>query len=641
MLDAMRRGAQTWVAKLLFGLLVVSFAVWGIGDVFTGWGRGSVASIGETQISVEEFNREFHRELEEVSKEARRKLTPEEGRALELDKKVVSQLLGSAALEADAKDLGLALSDETLLNNLQNDPNLKDATGKFSKDAFYAHLRQLGLSERGFLALYRRDELRTQLLGSLVNGLIVPKAMIDVMHAYRDEKRTVEWVKIDVDKKVSVPEPTEDQLKERYENHKANFMTPEYRGFNILMLSVDDLKKQVDVTDDEIAQEYAATKDNYDTPELRRVQQLAFKDKAAADTALKALRDGTKTFGDIAKETGAKDTDVDLGLVSRKALIDPKIAEAAFSVEKDKFSDVVEGRFATVILRVTQIEPGKTETLDGVKDQVRDKVAERKARAILQTKHDEIDDMRFGGKSLKEIGEALKLFYQEIGAADQQGVGKDGKPVLSSPDLTRIMADVFAPDAGQFDQAAELPSGAYAWISMTASEKPTQKPFEDVKEMVKADYMAAERDRLVTELAKTLVERVNNGEAMSAIADAAGGTVEKTEPFTRTTLPQGLSEGAVAQAFALAEGKAASATTADGASRTIFKVVAVTPAPEATPAQVETLRSQLREGYQSSAGYIDGYVTQEINEYAAQLKKRYNASTNEPELKRALGVTEQ
>lgn len=641
MLDAMRRGAQTWVAKLLFGLLVASFAVWGIGDVFTGWGRGSVATVGSTDISVEEFNREFQRELEQISREARRKLTPDEGRALGIDRRVISQLLGSAALEADAASLGLAISDETLLDSLQNDPSLKDATGKFSKEAFYSFLRQQGLSERAYFALYRRDKVRLQLLDSLVEGLVVPKAMIDIMHAYRDEKRTVEWVTIDADKKITVPEPTDDQLKERYETFKKNFMTPEYRGFNVLMLSVDDLKKQVPVTDEEIAKEYAATKDTYDKPEQRRVQQIAFKDKAAADAALKALRDGSKSFADVAKDAGAKDTDVDLGLVSKKALADPKIADAAFAIEKDKFSDVIEGRLVTAILRVTQIEPGKMETLDGVKEQVKDKIATQKAREILQTKHDEIDDQRFAGKTLKEIGESLKIFYQEVAAADQQGVGKDGNPVLTTPDLRRIMADVFAADAGQFDQAIELASGAYAWVTLGATEEPKQKPFEEVKEPVKADFMAAERDRLVTELAKKLVARVNSGDAMSAIAVDAGGKVEKSEPFTRTTLPHGLSENAVAQTFALAQGKAGSAKTADEASRTIFKVVDITPAPEATPGQVSTLRNQLREGYKSADGYVDGYVSQEINEYAVQLKKRYNASINEVELKRALGVSEQ
>ncbi len=437
MLEAMRRGAQTWVAKLLFAILVGSFAIWGVADVFRGWGRGSIATIGSTEITAEEFQREFQRELDTFSREAKQKLTPDQGRALGLDRRVISQLLGGAAIEAHAKQLGLGLSDKTLIEILQDDPNLKGADGKFSKEAFFARTRQLGLSEQGFLNLFRKDELLPQLLGSLVKGLTVPKPALELTYAYNEEKRAVEWLNIDSDKVVTVAEPDEAKLRERYEVGKSRYMTPEYRKFQILTLSTDDLKKRVTVTDEEVANSYAETKDSYDTPEQRRVQQIAFKDKATAESALKALRDGSKSFGDVAKEAGAKDTDVDLGLITKKALIDPKIADVAFALEKDKYSDVVEGRFATVIVRVTQIEPGKMRTLADVKDEVRDKLATEKARLDLQKKRDEVEDNRSAGKTLSEIADAMKLTFQDIAGADRKGNSPDGKPVMKKITYTK------------------------------------------------------------------------------------------------------------------------------------------------------------------------------------------------------------
>ena len=632
MLESMRRGAQTWVAKILFGLLVFSFAIWGVADVFTGWGRGSVASVGGTHITAEEYSREYQRELEAFSREANQKLTAEQGQALGLDRRVISQMLGGAAIETHARDLGLDLSDATLIDTLKNDPNLKGADGKFSRDALLDRLRQLGLSERGFLTLYRKDELRTQMLGSLIKGLTVPKPMIDLLHAYNEEKRTVEWLTIDADKVITIPAADDTKLKERYEADKSRYMTPEYRKFQILTLSVDDLKKQMTVTDEEIEKSYAVTKDSYDTPEQRRVQQIAFKDKATADAALKALRDGSKSFGDVAKEAGAKDTDADLGLITKKALIDKKIADAAFALEKDKYSDVIEGRFATVILRVTQIEPGTHKTLADVKGEVSDKLAIEKAKQALQQKHDDVEDARSAGKTLKEVADTLKLSYQDVAGADRQGLGPDGKPVMATSDSTKIMTDVFAPDASALDQGVELPSGAYAWINLTGTDAPKQKTFDEVKGEVELDYKGFERQRLVTELANKLVLKINAGEPMTAIETEAGAKAEKSEPFARKTVPQGLSEAAVAQAFVLGEGKATSAQTTDRGSRTIFKVVAITPAPAPTKEQLDKLTTELQAVY----------TNQMLNEYAETLKARYNASINENELKRALGiVTEQ
>ena len=427
MLEAMRRGAQTPVAKLLFGLLCVSFAIWGVADVFNGWGRGYVAKVGHTEISAEEFRRSYQDELDRISRQTKQRLSAEQGHTFGLDRQVLAQMIAGAAVEAHAGQLGLALSDKALAEGIQSDPNFQ-TNGKFDRQGFEGLLRQIGLTEQGFLELRRKDELRGAIIGALLKSQTVPKPLFDLMHAYNQEKRVIEWIKIDPEA-VTVAEPDEATLKKRYEDDKAKYMTPEYRKVQVLMLTADDLKKDTVISDDEIAKAYEDDKDSYNTPEQRRVQQIAFKDRAAAELALKALRDGTKTFADVAKEAGAKDTDVDLGLITKKALIDPKVADVAFSLEKDKYSDVVDGRFATVIVRVTQIEPGTTRSLADVKDQVRDKLATDKAHSDLQNKRDEVEDARLAGKTLKEVAEQLKLGFKEIPATDATGLAPDGKPV--------------------------------------------------------------------------------------------------------------------------------------------------------------------------------------------------------------------
>ncbi len=629
MLEALRRGAQTRVAKLLFGLLVLSFGIWGVHDVFTGWGRGAIATVGGTKISDEEFRRAYQDEIDRVSQQARQRITPEQGRAFGLDRRVLAQLLTGAAIEAHAHQLGLALSDKTLVDGVQTDPDFQ-TDGKFSKQNFDNLLRQIGLSERGFLDLRRKDELRAAIVRSFIAGQTIPKPLFDLMHAYNQEKRVIEWVKVDPDA-VTVADPTEAKLTELYDKDKAKYMTPEYRKVQVLVLDVDALKKHVDITDAEIEKAYQATKDSYDTPEERRIQQISFKDKAAAEAALKALRDGTKTFADVAKDTGAKDSDVDLGLITKKSMIDPKVADAAFSLEKDKYSDVIEGRFAYVILRVTQIQPGVTRTLADVKDQVRDKLAADKARAELQNKHDEIEDNRIAGKSLQEIADAQKITFKEIPAVDSTGLGLDGKPVMDTPDLRKIISRAFAPDSNNDDAGIELSSDGYAWVNVVSTDAPKQKPFAEVKEQLKNDYLTSERHRLLEELAKKLAERVNAGEPMSAIADAAKNKVEKTEPITRKTIPQSISEGVVAQAFAMAKGKAGFGESPDHTTEIVFQVSDVIPAPDASLTETDQLNRQLE-------GQL---ANQTLMEYTEALKKRLGTTVNEAEIKSVLGVSDE
>jgi peptidyl-prolyl cis-trans isomerase D len=629
MLEALRRGAQTWVAKLLFGMLVLSFGIWGVHDVFNGWNRGAVANVGGTPISDQEFRRTYQNELDRVSQQAGRRITAEQGHAFGLDRRVLAQLVAGAAVEAHANQLGLALSDKTLVEGIQSDPDFQ-TDGKFSRPNFESLLQQIGMSERGFLDLRRKDELRGAIIRSLVSSQTVPKPLFDLMHAYNDEKRVIEWIKVDPEA-VTVAEPTAAQLKEIYDKDKIKYMTPEYRKVQVLTLGVDDLKKQVTITDDDVAKAYETTKDSFNTPEQRRVQQIAFKDKATAEAALKTLRDGSKTFGDVAKDAGAKDTDVDLGLVAKSALIDPKIADVAFSIDKDKYSDVIEGRFATVIIRVTQIEPGITRTLADVKDQVRDKLATDKAKADLQNKHDEIEDNRIAGKSLKDIADGMKLSFKEIPAADSTGLGPDGKPVLDTPNLRKIIGRAFAPDSSNDDAGLELGDDGFAWVNVLSTDAPKQKPYDQVKDQVQADYMSSERHRLIDELAKKLAARVNAGEPMTTLETEAKNKVEKTEPITRKTIPQSISQAVVTQAFALPKDKAGYGASPDNTTELVFKVADVIPAPPASLTETDELTRQLDQEL----------ANQTLTEYTEALKKRLGTSVNEAELKSAIGVSDE
>src|SRR5690606_29927271 len=132
------------------------------------------------------------------------------------------------------------------------------------------------------------------------------------------------------------------------------------------------------------------------------------------------------------------------------------IADAAFSLEKDKVSPVIEGRFATVLLRVTAIEPGVTRTFADVKGEVREKLARERAVAEMQKRHDEIDDGRAAGRPLAEIAKGLGLDFIAIESVDQDNKTPDGKTALDSPHAAAIIASGFAGAVGLEQAPVEL-----------------------------------------------------------------------------------------------------------------------------------------------------------------------------------------
>ncbi len=186
MLDAMRRGAQSWVAKILFGILVLSFAIWGVADVFRGWGQGQLAMVGPQEITVAQFQQAYQNEMNAFSNRLGKRLTPEQARQFGLDARVLARLIGASAIEAHTNSLGLAMSNQTLAEIVRNDPAFADDGGQFSKVAFDSLLRQAGMSEGYYLDLRRKDELREEITSALIDGLATPPAMVDLLHNHRE-----------------------------------------------------------------------------------------------------------------------------------------------------------------------------------------------------------------------------------------------------------------------------------------------------------------------------------------------------------------------------------------------------------------------------------------------------------------------
>jgi peptidyl-prolyl cis-trans isomerase D len=627
MLEALRRGVKGIFIKILLGLLIVAFAVWGVADVFQSRGQGPLAKIGKTEISTDAFQQALQVEISNLSRQFGRRLTVDQARALGIDQRVISRLVGTAAIDNHARELGLYLSDATIAEAIRNDPGFQGVGGTFNRDAFVEILRQNGLTEQRYFAERRSDEVRQQITGTLTSGNVPPDMMIDTLHRYRGETRTVALFTLDPEVSGKVVDPDEAKMKAYYEQNKRQFMAPEYRKVPLILLTDAEVRKRIDVSDADMKALYEQEKETFATPERRKIQQLSFPDRAAAEKALATLK-AAASFDDGLKALGLKDSDIELGALTKRDMIDAKIADAAFKLEKDQLSEVVQGTFANVILRVTEIAPGKQSTFDEVKDRLRDRIAGERAGRALQDLHDRVDDARAGGGSLKEIAERLKVPFMEIEATDKQGLAPDGKPAIDNPDAAKIFASAFIGGGGLDREAVELESGGYAWVDVAGVTAERQKPFEEVQDAVKAAWIEAEKRTALNTAAQAIVDRINKGAALEDVAKELNLEVKLAQPVTRSEQTEGLTRPAVQRAFSLARGSAAAVETADGKSRTIIVVRAVVDPPPPTAEQRDALRKDLERQLQSDS----------IGAYVNALQTKLGFTINEAVYRRAMGL---
>ncbi len=627
MLESLKKWASGWVAFFLIALLILSFAIWGIADYITGGaGGGALATVGGKEITTNQFQRAFSNEINTLSRQAGRRISYEQARAVGLDNRVLSQLIGSTAVEEHADQLNLALSDATVAASLQRDPNFQSG-GSFDRSKVDYMRRELGVSERGFIDLRRQDELRNQITTALLRSTVVPDDMVTALAKWRGETRVVSYFKIDADKHIKLEEPTNEDLKKTFETNKRRYVTEPRRDLAVLQLALADLQKKADLSDEQLRKAYERSKDTYNEPERRRIQQISFKNKAAADKALAEIKRG-KDFLEVAKANGAAESDVNLGLLSKSDLIDKKIADAVFSLAKDAVSDVIEGGFTTAVVRVTEIIPGKQPSFEDVKEKVRKELAGEWAQSQLRDYYSHVDDGRGEGKPLKEIAEDLDLPYFDLKSVTRGNVGPDNKPALTVADANSIIGAGFRGEIGLESEPIQLADGGYAWVDVMQTTDSKQRPFEEVKNEVKALWSDNKKREALNELAAKFAERIKAGEEFAKVAQEAGGHVETTSAVGRSTIPDGLTQSAMTQAFVLRKGEIGHAETTDGKSRTLFRLDEIKQAPEPD----EDLKKRL------SNEILQQLRTDSLTAYVAALQNRYGVDINQRQLRRATGA---
>jgi peptidyl-prolyl cis-trans isomerase D len=627
MLDQMRRGVTNIFTKFLLALLIVAFAIWGIGDVVRRSGQSAVATVGPTEITNEEFRQAYQDEIQSISRRLGRRLTPEQAKILGVETRALARLIGFAAVDINARELGLTVAESIVANVVRADPAFAGPTGQFSKNQFHQLIRQYGYQSEGqYIQARHRDILREQLTETLGAGVTPPAAFVDVLHRFREETRVIEYFTPDYDKHIKIADPEESKLQEFYDQNKRQYIALEHRKANVLLLTRDDTLSRITVTDDDIKAAYEAAKETYNIPEKRRIAQLTFPDKAAADKAYAELSKA-KNFEEAAAKLGFPAADIDLGLLTRPEMIDPKIAEAAFALKKDELSRPVEGQFSVALLRVTDIQGGKQRTFDEIKGEIKDRIANERVGQKLHELHDAAESDRAKGKPLKEIGEQLKLPFREIAEITRLGKTSDGKTVIEHADAGRIAEAIFEASPGVETEALELTDGGYAWFDVVATTPERQKTLDEVKAEVKADFIDAEKRREMAAFAAKQAERIKAGEGMEKLAKELGGSVTGTAPFKRSATPPGLPTAAVQQAFGLAKGAATSVPTPDGKTRLILRVADVIAALPATPEQTEALKTELAKQVRIDL----------LEQYVGGLRTRYGYTINEAQLKQALG----
>jgi len=627
MLNTMRKYAAGWVAQILLGLLVLSFAAWGIADVFTGVGNHSVARVGDTDISSVNYDRAYRRELQAMSQRVGQQITPEQAQMLGIPNQVLGRLVTEAALDDQAKNLHIGVSRDMLIREIAEDPAFKGAGGQFDRDYFVSLLRNNGMTEDAYVLERRAQEKRQQIAESISGGATAPEALAKALHDYQTEQRDIRYIALPASSVGEIAAPNADELAAYYNDNKADWRAPETRTIALIKLGPEDVARPDDVTDADAQKAYDANKARYTTPETRHVFQAVFTDATSAQTAADQLKAG-ESFESMLEGIGKKLADSDLGLVSKDKLIDPKVADAAFSLPANGSSDVIQGSFGPVVVHVTDIVPETVKSFDEVKADIKKELALGSAKADINVLRDSIEDARAGGASLDEVATNNKLTVQKF-VADQTGKDADGNAVAGIPAATQLLKAAFDSDVGIDNAAIPTDDGGYIWFSVADINEAHDRPLDEVKDkVVEAWKKQAATDKLIAK-AKEAKDRLGKGETLDAVAVSLDLPVQTLERQTRSSPPAaGFSTEALKAAFAGPKGSAEVAPGADDNEQIVLQVADVIETPYTAGANDGAVTQQLADAMQNDL----------LQQYVAELQRQLGVTVNQTVLQQIISA---
>jgi peptidyl-prolyl cis-trans isomerase D len=627
----MRKAGQTLVGKTLatifFVGLIISFAIWGIGDIFRTRPESTVAEVGKTHISINQVRNAYMNELQRLGRQFRTVISPEQARMLGLDQQVINNLITEAVMGEEARRTGLSVSDQLVARSIMENPAFKGADGQFNRALFDQALRNAGLAEAGFVQEQRAAMARAHLAEAIAGDLTVPTAAKEAFHRYTSERREASYLMLTPAMAGDIPAPTNEQLQSFYEERKGTYRAPEYRAVNVMPLDAAAIAKPNDVSDADARQRYDQQKAKYGQPERRTIQQIPFTSMEEAQAASAKIKAGTD-FEAAATERGVSASGLELGTFTKSEMLDTAVADAAFGLPQGGVSDPIQGRFGPVIVRVTQIQPESVRPFEEVAGEIRQEIAVERAKSQIETIHDQIEDLRAGAKPLADIAKEKGLTFVQVPAMDAQGLDKGSNPV-NIPDREAVAKAAFASDIGVDNEPLRTATG-YVWYDVTGIDPSREKNLDEVRDQVAAQWREDQVAQRLSEKARQLTERLEKGEAIEALAQEAGTQAKTATDLARSAAKDDLTAEAVNRIFATPVGKAGNAANAAD-SRVVYKVTAAAVPPMVTTTQqAQNIENQLRSGMGDDL----------INQYIAQARQDLGVTINQQALQQATGSSE-
>lgn len=529
MLQSIREMAKSWIVKSFLILLLASFCVWGIGDMFRGNPQQrEVATVGNVSIPVQVLEARFQASLPQLRQSYGPDLTAEQARAMGILEQTLNVMVEETTFTQEATRLGLNVPDAVILNRIVNEPRLKNEKGEFDKALWEQTLRRIGLTERAFVNQEREQSARNLIFMSILPNVKAPDIMVDSLYQARGAKRILDVVKLKNSSVRGVKSPSVSMLKAYYEESKANFIAPEYRGITVAKLTMASVEKDIEVSDADLKKAYDERTEELTEPEKRDLVQLVVQDKAKAEKLFAAAQK-RGSLAKAAKSAGL--TPISMKKINARSVL-PVLRDALFALKKMETAKPIKSALGWHVMQVKRIHKGGLPPLAKVTKSLRKQLQEERAGDNLARLVNQWDDELAAGQSLEDIADMLKLRLTRFAGVDDKGLTPEGKEEKNIPAEEMILQSAFELNSDETGPVLEDGLGNYYVVRVDSVTLSQARPFDSVKKEVKAAWVHKKQSEVAAKKIAKMAEAMRDGKAARKFAAQRGVTVRVSKPIS-------------------------------------------------------------------------------------------------------------
>ncbi|MEP3332930.1 peptidyl-prolyl cis-trans isomerase [Sedimentitalea sp.] len=525
---------------IILALLIVGLAGFGATNL-----SGTIRTIGyagDQPISVDDYGRELQREIRAIEAQSGQTLPMSQVRAMGLDQVVLSRLVGLASLDNEVANLGISIGDTNLQQEILQIPAFQGIDGAFDRESYRFALSQAGLNETDFENDLRAESARTIVQGAVMAGTTMPDVLTQTMTDYIAARRNFTWAQMTAeDLETPIPAATPEELQDYYDDHPDDFTLPETKRLTYVLMTPEMILDQVEIDETALRDLYDSRSEEYDIPGRRLVERLAFADIAAASSAKAQLDVGGTTFEALVEQRGLALADIDLGDVTRDDL--REAADDVFAAEIGDVLGPLPSELGPSLYRVNGNLAARVTAFEEVEEELRAELAGDRARRLIETQAEGINDLMAGGATLEELVEETDMALGTINWTDEEHEG-----VAAYAEFRAAAAAVTEDDFPEIDFTED---GAIFALRLEEVLPVRPEPFAAAREKVAEAWALEQTGAALRAQADAIVAELGEGEDFTE----TGLSFRVENSMTRTAFVEGTPPDFMSQVFEMEKGE--------------------------------------------------------------------------------------